>query len=91
MAADAAAAVCTEVLKELVGEVDAAAYAVVIIAPLVNFRRHAWTFGAPPLGVDDDRLLAAWAETCVVLAEALGVGGQQTGTTRRRPAKRAPL
>jgi AcrR family transcriptional regulator len=36
--------------------------AVVLLGALVALRRTAWTFGAPPLGIDDDRALAAWAD-----------------------------
>jgi AcrR family transcriptional regulator len=43
-------------------DVDTQALAVILIAPLVNLRRHAWTFGAAPLGLGDDRLLDAWAD-----------------------------
>lgn len=45
---------------------DPEAASVAVLGPLVALRRTAWTFGAPPLGIDDDRALAAWAD--VVLA-----------------------
>jgi len=51
-------------------EVDISALATVIIGPLVNHRRATWTYGAPPLGVDDEQLLAAWADTLVLAFEA---------------------
>jgi len=38
---------------------DPAALAVLLLGSLVALRRTAWTFGAPPLGLDDDRALAA--------------------------------
>ncbi len=41
---------------------DPEATAVVVLGALVALRRTAWTFGAPPLGIDDDRALAAWAD-----------------------------
>jgi AcrR family transcriptional regulator len=58
--------------KRVPGKIDIAAFAVVVFGSLVNVRRHEWTFGASPLGVADDRLLAAWAETCAALAQTLG-------------------
>ena len=47
---------------------DSEALAVILIAPLVNVRRVTWTYGAPPLGMDDDRLLSTWADVCAQLA-----------------------
>ena len=41
---------------------DPEATSVVVLGPLVALRRTAWTFGAPPLGIDDDRALAAWTD-----------------------------
>jgi AcrR family transcriptional regulator len=41
---------------------DSEATAVVVLGALVALRRTAWTFGAPPLGIDDNRALAAWAD-----------------------------
>jgi hypothetical protein len=50
--------------------IDADAMSTLIIGPLANHRRSTWTFGAPPLAVDDERLLAAWhaAITTLVLS-----------------------
>ncbi len=39
---------------------DHEALAVLLVGMLVNVRRSAWTFGAEPLGVDDDRAVAAF-------------------------------
>ena len=39
---------------------DHDALAVLLVGMLVNLRRSAWTFGAEPLGVDDDRAIAAF-------------------------------
>ena len=64
------------------GKVDIAAFAVVVFGSLVNVRRHEWTFGASPLGVDDERLLAAWADTCAMLTHALG---RDLGSARAEP------
>jgi AcrR family transcriptional regulator len=41
---------------------DPEATAVVVLGALVALRRTAWTFGAPPLGIDDDRALTAWTD-----------------------------
>jgi AcrR family transcriptional regulator len=60
--------------------VDVEAFAAILVAPLVNHKRGHWTFGAPPLGLDDDRLLNGWAEACALFADAL----------RQQPAKRKP-
>lgn len=45
---------------------DPEATSVIVLGALVALRRTAWTFGAPPLAVDDERALAAWTD--VVLA-----------------------
>jgi AcrR family transcriptional regulator len=47
--------------------VDHEALAVLLIGGLINLRRSTWTFGAPPLGLDDDRIL----ETFVALSTTL--------------------
>jgi AcrR family transcriptional regulator len=46
---------------------DPDATAVVFLTPLVALRRTAWTFGAAPLDLDDDRFLQAYV-TAVVIA-----------------------
>lgn len=46
----------------LLGEPDLAAFAVVLCGGLVNLRRNLWTFGAVPLGVDDELALQTWVE-----------------------------
>jgi len=40
---------------------DVEALSIVILAPLVALRRTAWTFGKPPLSVDDERFLRVWS------------------------------
>jgi AcrR family transcriptional regulator len=50
---------------------DLAALAVILVAPVVNLRRAAWTFGKPPLDLDDDRLLNSWADMCARFAADL--------------------
>jgi AcrR family transcriptional regulator len=52
-------------------QVDAEALSIILIAPLVNLRRHTWTYGQRPLGVDDERVLATWADLCARFAEDL--------------------
>jgi AcrR family transcriptional regulator len=49
---------------------DPEATAVVLLGPLVALRRTAWTFRAPPLDMDDDRFLKAWAESAVAVLTA---------------------
>lgn len=46
-------------------EVDAEALAVVLMGSLIALRRTTWTFGAPPMAMDDDRVLATWADVCL--------------------------
>lgn len=41
---------------------DPEATAIVALGSLVALRRTAWTFGSPPLDIDDDRALAAWTD-----------------------------
>ncbi len=41
---------------------DPEATAVVLLGALVALRRTAWTFGAAPLDLDDERALTAWTE-----------------------------
>jgi hypothetical protein len=45
---------------------DPQAVAVLVLGPLVAFRRTAWTFGNAPLDLDDARLLAAWTDLTIV-------------------------
>lgn len=49
---------------------DAEATAVIMLAPLVALRRTQWTYGAPPLGLDDDRALAEWANQALATLDA---------------------
>jgi hypothetical protein len=51
---------------------DVDALAIVVLGSLVAVRRTAWTFGAPPLGVDDDRFIETWADaTLAALGNAV--------------------
>jgi AcrR family transcriptional regulator len=47
-------------------DLDVDAFAVNLLGPLINFRRSTWTFTGSPLGLDDERVLAAWVELCVL-------------------------
>jgi AcrR family transcriptional regulator len=44
---------------------DPEATALLVLGPLVALRRTTWTFGTPPLGIDDDRVLTAWTDLTV--------------------------
>lgn len=48
-------------------ETDIDALAVLVLGSLINLRRSEWTLGAPPLGVDEERVLAAWTDQVVRL------------------------
>ncbi len=50
---------------------DPDAVAVVLMGSLVGLRRTTWTFGQPPLDLDDDRVLAMWADTCIEVLRQL--------------------
>jgi len=43
---------------------DPEASAVIMVGAAMNFRRAQWTFGAAPLGVDDDRFVDTWVRYC---------------------------
>lgn len=53
---------------------DLEAVVVLLAGALIDFRRSTWTFGAPPLGLTDDRILAVWDRLALVLLEALSAG-----------------
>ncbi len=68
--------------------IDAGALALLVIGPLVHHRRATWTFGRPPVEVDDERLLRAWSSAlptflAVTAAPSLpgpaGTGAGQAG------------
>ena len=46
---------------------DSDALAILVIGPLANHRRCQWTFGGPPLGVNDERLLRTWTDSLASL------------------------
>ncbi len=49
---------------------DVDATAVIMLSPLVTLRRTQWTYSAPPLGIDDDRFLAEWANQTLATLQA---------------------
>lgn len=49
--------------------VDSDALAVLLAGSLINLRRSTWTFGAPPLGLDDDRIIASYLALTRALIE----------------------
>lgn len=60
---------------------DSEATAVLVLGPLVALRRTAWTFGSPPLDIDDDRALTAWTELTLA---TLGARNDEARNVRRR-------
>ena len=54
---------------------DREALAVIVLGSLINLRRSTWTFGQPPLGVDDDRAVETFVEMSLVLFEAADRSG----------------
>jgi AcrR family transcriptional regulator len=51
---------------------DLDALGVLVLGSLINVHRSTRTFGGPPVGFTEDRLLAAWADLCVDLVTAVG-------------------
>lgn len=49
--------------------IDHDALAVLLVGALINVRRSTWTFGAPPLGIDDDRIVAAFVALSIALLD----------------------
>ena len=65
---DTGNAAAAQLLRATVpGHRDPEATAVILIGALTGVRRAEWTYGAPPLGVDDDRAVAAWADLLLTL------------------------
>jgi AcrR family transcriptional regulator len=65
---DTGNAAAAQLLRAAVpGHRDPEATAVIFIGALTGVRRAEWTYGAPPLGVDDDRAVAAWADLLLSL------------------------
>lgn len=65
-------ATAAEIVSRLGGaDHDCEAVGAVLMASLVNYRRHEWTFGRPPLGIDEGRFVTAW----VHVAKAILIAG----------------
>jgi AcrR family transcriptional regulator len=64
---DASYQAMTEMLRRWggSGDADLDAYGVLVLGALVNVHRSTWTFGGPPRGFDEERMLAGWADLCV--------------------------
>lgn len=58
--------------RELDDRWDSDALAVILLGSLINLRRSTGTFGKPPNGLDDDRVLATWVELGVALLTPAG-------------------
>lgn len=61
------------------GAADPDALAVVLMGSLAGLRHTTWTFGAAPLGVDDERVLEIWADLCVGALRDLRDRGRPPG------------
>ena len=70
----AVAALLGRWLGDRAADVDLDAVAVVLLGPLINHRRSGWTFGAAPLGLDDRRVVEAWADVCELFVRSHGEG-----------------
>jgi AcrR family transcriptional regulator len=57
----------TDLLRRWTGDTNADldAYGVLVLGALVNVHRSTWTFGGPPRGLEEERMLAGWADLCV--------------------------
>jgi AcrR family transcriptional regulator len=60
--------------RSLLGEEtwDLEALAVLFVGALVNYRRTLWSFGRPPLDLDENRLLAAWTQVALSILHISG-------------------
>jgi len=75
-------------------ELDARAVAAALMGAVVNFRRSAWTLGAAPLGLDDDRFLGGLAELAAAAFRGTPRqtrrGANDGAKSSRRPSKLDP-
>jgi AcrR family transcriptional regulator len=56
-----------------VPEPDCEALTLVIVQSMTAYRSLESLYGHPPLGVDEERFLNAWVETCLALVERAGI------------------
>jgi hypothetical protein len=59
---------------ERAGDLDLDALAIILLSPLINLRRSTWLYARSPLDVDDDRIIAAWVDSCERLVNSLTDG-----------------
>ena len=71
-------------LGDSAGTVDVEAVSVILLGALVNYRRSTWTFGASPLGLDDERFLSTWADLCIAAEQGWR---PSAGRRHRRPSR----
>ncbi|MBV8159630.1 MAG: TetR/AcrR family transcriptional regulator [Acidimicrobiia bacterium] len=85
---DAGYVVATALARRWLGDQsapgDIEALSAVLLGALVNYRRSTWTFGAPPLDLDEERFLSAWASLCS-LAAGPRTRARRSATVRSRP------
>jgi AcrR family transcriptional regulator len=55
--------------RRLPEDIDADALAAIAVGSVVNYRRMQWTFGTPPLDIDQDRFVHTWVDTLARLVE----------------------
>jgi AcrR family transcriptional regulator len=65
--------------------VDSEAIAVVLLGSLVALRRTTWTFGSPPLEIDDDRAITAWTELALATFERIATPSHRSAHTPDAP------
>lgn len=72
---------------------DPEAMAALLLGSLVALRRTTWTFGAPPLGLDDARALNTWVELVVAATASRAARTERSGVTRtaRQPRSERDL
>ncbi|MHB8671257.1 MAG: TetR/AcrR family transcriptional regulator [Acidimicrobiales bacterium] len=66
-------------LGDTAGSVDVEAVSAVLLGAVVNYRRSTWTFGASPLGIDDERFLSTRADLCITAAQGWRTSGAGRG------------
>jgi hypothetical protein len=59
--------------RNVAAEWDRDALTVLLVGTLINLRRSTWTFGKPPLGLDDERALATWVKLALNVLDPSGV------------------